>query len=116
MADEPKAKVEADEKRWDTTGYRVMPVEARGGDQFAMHVPKADADLDACLARVAGKHPAKTPEFVSYKAGEIVKSIPSIEVKGLLARGFIVKANGPGDPFRDRTPPKTPKPFEEVEP
>ena len=122
MADEAKVE-KAEAKRWDTTGYRVLPVEARGGDRFFLLVPKGEADLDACLARVAGKPAGRQPEFNRVGAGEIATTIPAIEVPGLLRKGVIVKANGPDDPYRDKTPPKAPPPpkpkpdaFEEVEP
>ena len=93
-------------KRWDTTGYRVLPQPERGGDAFGLVLA---ADDDALDWAKTGRGPMRG-EWRRYAAGEIALHVPAHSVAGLLAEGVIVKAGGEDDPYGEVPKPITKPP------
>lgn len=82
--------------KWETTRYRVLPQEGRGGDRFAVSVPADDNGLDR-LRR--GESP-NAIKMVKVRAGEVIERLPAESLAWLIARGYVVPADGPDDPYR----------------
>ena len=87
MTEVERKKVPA--KLWDTSGWRVLPQENRGGDAFGLTVPADDETLKRALA--GRKNPTKD-KWTRTPAGSIAKRVPASSVGWLLDRGWIEKA------------------------
>ncbi|MBK8260274.1 MAG: hypothetical protein IPK80_02930 [Nannocystis sp.] len=59
--------------------------------------PSDDAQLERLLS--GDKLPRSERKVKRVKAGEIAKDIPAKSVPGLIAAGWICKADGPDDPY-----------------